>query len=251
MKFGTIVELFIRIKHVLLGGFREMLLKQYKEILLFMLVYWIICLFMFFQEFSFLYLMLSWNALLAVLPLIFIKKSEICMEQGKLSNSIFWMIPWLFFFPNSVYLVTDFIHISKDVFIWTVEVPRYSLESGTIYSNDIMIWVKLLIIGVEFFFALLVGFESFYIFEKNIKNMTSKLGSFLGVLAVSFLSGLGVYIGRFLRFNSWDILFNPIGLISGIISNLDNFTIQFIFIFNIFIIGSYSIYRIFRRIVNS
>ena len=204
--------------------------KKYKEMLLFMLVYWLICLFVFYQDFSFLYLMLSWNILLAVLPLIFIKKSEICMEQGKLSNSIFWMIPWLFFFPNSVYLVTDFIHISKDVFMWTVEVPRYSLESGTIYSNDIMIWAKLLIIGIGFFFALLVGLESFYIFEENIKIMTSKFLSILGVLVVSFLSGVGVYIGRFLRFNSWDILINPIGLISEITSNLDSFTIQVILI---------------------
>lgn len=225
--------------------------KKYKEMLLFMLVYWLICLFVFYQDFSFLYLMLSWNILLAVLPLIFIKKSEICMEQGKLSNSIFWMIPWLFFFPNSVYLVTDFIHISKDVFMWTVEVPRYSLESGTIYSNDIMIWAKLLIIGIGFFFALLVGLESFYIFEENIKIMTSKFLSILGVLVVSFLSGVGVYIGRFLRFNSWDILINPIGLISEIISNLDSFTIQVILIFTIFIVGSYSIYRIFRRIITS
>lgn len=225
--------------------------KKYKEMLLFMLVYWLICLFVFCQDFSFLYLMLSWNILLAVLPLIFIKKSEICMEQGKLSNSIFWMIPWLFFFPNSVYLVTDFIHISKDVFMWTVEVPRYSLESGTIYSNDIMIWAKLLIIGIGFFFALLVGLESFYIFEENIKIMTSKFLSILGVLVVSFLSGVGVYIGRFLRFNSWDILINPIGLISEIISNLDSFTIQVILIFTIFIVGSYSIYRIFRRIITS
>lgn len=225
--------------------------KKYKEMLLFMLVYWFICLFVFFQDFNFLYLMLSWNILLAVLPLIFIKKSEICMEQGKLSNSIFWTIPWLFFFPNSVYLVTDFIHISKDVFMWTVEVPRYSLESGTIYSNDIMIWAKLLIIGIGFFFALLVGLESFYIFEKNIKIMASKFLSFLGVLVVSFLSGVGVYIGRFLRFNSWDILINPIGLISEIIPNLDSFTIQFILIFTIFIVGSYSIYRIFRRIITS
>lgn len=225
--------------------------KKYKEMLLFMLVYWLICLFVFYQDFSFLYLMLSWNILLAVLPLIFIKKSEICMEQGKLSNSIFWVIPWLFFFPNSVYLVTDFIHISKDVFMWTVEVPRYSLESGTIYSNDIMIWAKLLIIGIGFFFALLVGLESFYIFEENIKIMTSKFLSILGVLVVSFLSGVGVYIGRFLRFNSWDILINPIGLISEIISNLDSFTIQVILIFTIFIVGSYSIYRIFRRIITS
>lgn len=130
--------------------------------------------------------------------------------------------------------------------MWTVEVPRYSLESGTIYSNDIMIWGKLLIIGIGFFFALLVGLESLCIFEKNIKTMASKFLTFLGVLAVSFLAAIGVYIGRFLRFNSWDILINPIRLISETMSNLDNFTIQFISIFTIFIIGSYNIYKTFK-----
>lgn len=155
------------------------------------------------------------------------------------------------FFPNSVYMITDFIHISNDKFMWIVEVERHSLDSGVVYGRDIIIWAKLLIIGIGFIFALLVGLESFYIFEQNLKEVTSKGLSFTGVLLVSLLSGIGVYIGRFLRFNSWDILFNPIQLIKQIVISIDSFSIQFVTTFTIFIIGCYILYKIFRKTISS
>lgn len=229
----------------------EEFLSKYKEILLFMLVYWFFCFIMVFQDGSFLYLMLSWNVLLAVLPLIFIKNSERSLMQGKLGYSVLWVISWLFFFPNSVYMITDFIHISNDKFMWIVKVERHSLDSGVVYGRDIIIWAKLLIIGIGFIFALLVGLESFYIFEQNLKEVTSKGLSFTGVLLVSLLSGIGVYIGRFLRFNSWDILFNPIQLIKQIVISIDSFSIQFVTTFTIFIIGCYILYKIFRKTISS
>lgn len=232
----------------LTGGFMKIFLKKYKEIIFFMLVYWIVCLLMFFKDTSFLYIMLSWNVLLAVLPLVFILKSETSLMQGRLGHSILWMIPWLLFFPNSVYMITDFIHISNDKFMWIVEVEKYSLDGGVVYSTDIMIWTKLLIIGVGFLFALLVGLESLYIFDKSIGIITLKPVSFLGVVLVSLLSGIGVYIGRFLRFNSWDMLFRPIQLFNQLVIGIDRFTIQFVATFSIFIIGCYILYRIFRRI---
>lgn len=238
-------------KSILVGGFMEGFFSKYKEMLLFMLVYWFFCFIMVFHDGSFLYLMLSWNVLLAVLPLIFIKNSEKSLMQGKLGYSVLWMIPWLLFFPNSVYMITDFIHISNDKFMWIVEVEKYSLDSGVVYSTDIIIWAKLLIIGIGFIFALLVGLESFYIFERNLKEVTSKGISFTGVVLVSLLSGIGVYIGRFLRFNSWDILFNPIQLIKEIVISIDSFSIQFFTIFTIFIMGCYILYRIFRQIISS
>lgn len=231
------------------------LFKKYKEMLLcvfvYMLVYWIACFLMFLMDGSFLYIMLSWNVLLAVLPLVFIKKSEISMIQGKLSHSVYWMLPWLLFFPNSVYMVTDFIHISNDKLVWIVEAEKYSLNRGVIYSTDIMKWAKLLIIGAGFLFALFVGLESLFIFEQNIKKVASKAVSFLGVLAVSLLSGIGVYIGRFLRFNSWDVLIRPIQLYKEVVRGINGFTIQFIVIFAIFIMASFIIFKIFRGIKRS
>lgn len=223
--------------------------QKYRSLILFMLVYWFVCMLLFINTVSFLYLMLIWNTFLAILPLIFIYKCEKSRLFGKRSHYFIWTILWLLFFPNSVYMITDFIHISGDKFIWIVEAEKYSSDSGIIYSSDIMIWAKLLIIGVGFVFALFVGMESFYIFEQNIKAMTSKLVSFLAVLIVSLLSGIGVYIGRFLRFNSWDIFFNPVQLFRQVEINI--FAISFIAAFATFVMGNYILYRVLRKEISS
>ncbi|RFB14880.1 DUF1361 domain-containing protein [Bacillus sp. HNG] len=220
--------------------------EKYKGILLFMFVYWCICFVMLFKEASFLYVMLSWNVLLAVLPLFFVEKAEMTLEQRKIGWSIFWVILWLLFFPNSVYMVTDFIHISNDKFMWLIEVEMYSADTGVVYSNEIMVWVKLLVIGIGFFFAILVGLESFYIFEQNIREKYSMIICYLAILVVALLTGLGVYIGRFLRFNSWDILFSPMQLLKQV-AGIDGFAVQFIITFTIYVIGSYTLYRTFKK----
>ncbi len=223
-------------------------IKKYKEVISLMFVYWLICLLMFFLDVSCLYFMLSWNVLLAVLPLLFISMTELSITKGKPVFSIFWMLAWLFFFPNSVYLITDFIHITRDEFMRIAETGRYTLSTSVVYSNNILIWMKLLIIGVGFFFSLLVGLESFYIFEQNIKVIKSKHLASLGVLIASVLSATGVYIGRFLRFNSWDVLFNPIQLIIEVTSAMNIFTFQFITAFTVFVILCFITYKIFRKI---
>lgn len=211
-----------------------------------MLFYWITCFVMIFLDGSLLYLMLSWNVLLAFIPLVFIKKSEEKLSQAKKSRAIVWMAPWLLFFPNAVYMVTDFIHISDNKFMW---LEKY--YDNYVYSTDILIWAKLLIIGMGFFFALLAGLESLYVFEQNLKNLRSKALSVIGVTVVSLLSGTGVYIGRFLRFNSWDIFTNPGKLISETVKSADLFSLQFILVFTLFIIGTYILYRISRQMISS
>ncbi|HHV99258.1 MAG TPA: DUF1361 domain-containing protein [Clostridiaceae bacterium] len=225
-------------------------LKKYSGIVLFMFAYWFICLIMLFAGGSFLYAMLAWNTLLAVLPLFFINKAEISDKQGKTGRSILWMILWLLFFPNSVYMVTDFIHISGDKFMWIVEAEKYSSNRGVVYSTDIIIWAKLLVIGIGFIFSLFVGLESLHIFEQNIKKKFSRPACWSGVLTVALLSAIGVYIGRFLRFNSWDVLFRPVKLLEQVIAKLDGFTVQFIIIFFLFEICSYILYKTLRGTIN-
>lgn len=225
-----------------MGSFFE----RYKGILLFMFMYFCICLVMLFKSTDFLYSMLSWNVLLAVLPLFFVGKAIVTIGQRKIGGSIFWMFLWLFFFPNSVYMVTDFIHISNEKFMWMIEVERYSQDSGVVYSNDIMVWAKLFVIGMGFFFSILVGLESFYIFEQIIRKNYSKIICYVSIFGVALLTGIGVYIGRFLRFNSWDILFKPLQLLEQVAA-IDEFAIHFIIAFTIFVLGSYILFRTFRK----
>jgi len=199
---------------------------------------------------SFLYAMLAWNTLLAVVPLFFINKAEISGKQGKTGWSVLWMILWLLFFPNSVYMVTDFIHISGDKFMCIVEAEKYSQNMGVVYNADIIIWAKLLVIGTGFIFSLFVGLESLHIFEQNIKKKFSNPARWPAVLTVALLSAIGVYIGRFLRFNSWDILLRPVKLLKQVVAELDVFSVQFIIILFLFETGSYILFKTLRGIIN-
>jgi uncharacterized membrane protein len=227
---------------LLAGGF-----MKDKGVLVIMLGYWGACFAMFCELDRFFYIMLAWNVLLAALPLFFIKRAEQACKQEKKSRSVLWTILWLFFFPNSVYMLTDFIHVAGDKFKLSVKLQEYAASSSVVYSNDIMVWLKLLIIGFGFVFALLVGLESMYIFEQNMRKKFSKLVQWLGILGAVLLSGIGVYIGRFLRFNSWDIFSNPMKLFDQTFTKMNAFTLQFIIAFTVYVFGSYVLYRVFRR----
>ena len=62
------------------------------------------------------------------------------------------------------------------------------------------------------------------------------------MIAISLLNGYGVYIGRFLRLNSWDIL-HPVFLIQKLLGNIDRFTIVFSLMIAVFYLVAYWIFR--------
>lgn len=226
----------------------NLILKKYKGLLLFMGFYWVICFLMLISDVSFLYVMLAWNILLATLPLLFINLSLLQNKINRRVGAIVYGILWLVFFPNSVYMITDFIHISHDKLVWYEEVARYSGSNGTMYSNDIMQWLKLLVIGIGVVYGLLIGMESLNIFYRFLNRKKPKLISFLTIAGVSVISGLGVYIGRFLRFNSWDLLM-PLSLLRGVFTNINTFAIEFIFAFAGFIMIMFILYGLFRKVM--
>ena len=143
-------------------------------------------------------------------------------------------------------MVTDFIHLSKEDYVWIVQSEQYYNETSVEYSTDVFLWIKLLVISLGFLLAMLVGLESLYLFEKIIRKKYSKMICFFVIFGVALLTSIGVYIGRFLRFNSWDIVFYPIELLKETL-NLGMFGIQFIIIFTIFIFSSYILYKIFKK----
>lgn len=219
------------------------LIGNYKGLLVCMLVYWAACSIMLFREWNFLYFMLPWNTFLALLPLVFILKAETANEERRLGWTVVWVILWLFFFPNSVYVITDFIHITNDKFLWLIDVEPYSGDSRVVYSHDIMLWTKLFVIGAGFVFALLAGLESIRVLERMSRKKFSVMICSIGLAGLALLTGLGVYIGRFLRFNSWDIVADPLQLFRQIIIAMDAFAVQFILIFACFVAGTYLLYR--------
>ncbi|WP_246169846.1 DUF1361 domain-containing protein [Alkalibaculum sporogenes] len=190
--------------------------------------------------------MLAWNIFLATLPLIFINYSLLQSKMNKKVWAFIFGVLWLIFFPNSVYMITDFIHISNDNLILYQEVAPYSIDNGIIYSNEIMHWVKLLVIGIGVMYGLLIGLESLNIFYRSLNERIPKLISCLIVAGVSLVSGFAVYIGRFLRFNSWD-LFMPLHLVRAVMANVNIFAVEFTLGFAGFILIIFLLYVLFRN----
>lgn len=145
------------------------------------------------------YLFLVWNLFLAWIPFLLsiIAKNNYFAKTRYFFNFL-WFTIWLLFFPNALYIITDFIHLR----------PR----SGIPYWFDIMILFSFSIT------ALLLGLQSL----KNIidiitqKYKSPKLS--YAPYFLLFLGSIGVYLGRFQRWNSWDIINRPLLIFKDIIS---------------------------------
>jgi uncharacterized membrane protein len=131
---------------------------------------------------------LIWNLFLAWLPLLF--ATVVITFPGK--HYVIWVMGflWLIFFPNAPYLVTDLLHL------W----PRHPVP----YWYDMMMLFSFALVG------LLLGVTSLYLMHLSVMRQYGRVTGWLFVLAALYLAGLGVYIGRFLRWNSWDLLTNPL-----------------------------------------
>jgi uncharacterized membrane protein len=136
------------------------------------------------------FLFLIWNWILAVIPLI-LSLIISTLNNKKSINVLSFIIlgiVWLLFFPNAPYLITDISHLKERAII--------------------PIWFDTLMLFSFAFTGLISGLVSlFYVHQHLMKYCGSKLSwGFIGI--VSILSSYGIYLGKFLRWNSWDILTN-------------------------------------------
>ncbi len=216
---------------------------QYRKNALFTVIYAILCLLLFIESGSFLFIMLVWNIILATLPLVFMNQG---LNKNEKWKKIVYFTLWFFFFPNAIYMITDFIHLTNDQMIWSIQVEPYSGIANTRYSMEIYQWSKLLIISLGAFYALLVGLESMNRFYEYIRTGKGNLVSAIVVVLVSTMAAFGVFIGRFLRFNSWDII-RPFFLIKEIMGSLTGFTWSFIGMYTAFVLVAFVLFRWFKH----
>src|SRR5687767_1598995 len=138
------------------------------------------------------YAFLIWNLFLAWIPFIISYFTYILTMNRRW---IYLFIPiaaflWLIFFPNAPYILTDFQHLaygSKDLPVW--------------YDVIMLIWFA--------FTGLLLGMVSLFLMQEIIRREFGRWVGWGFVALVAGLSSAGIYMGRFLRWNSWDIILNP------------------------------------------
>lgn len=194
----------------------------------------------FFMADAFTYGFLAWNLFLAWIPLGFawlaIKVAD--WKWPTWSQWVF-MFGWLLFFPNAPYLLTDLGHLAR-ITQWNV-VPL---------GFDVVMLLSFVINGFVLAFLSLFLLENVW-----IKRFNTKFANCLSV-AVLVLTGFGMYIGRFLRWNSWDIFFNPISIFTDAVTRLTSpiqhpRTWGFTLLYSSFLVMIYLSIKLWRRQANS
>jgi uncharacterized membrane protein len=139
---------------------------------------------------------LVWNLFLAWLPLVF---ALFALERFSLTNNagdrrgLLMGIAWLLFFPNAPYIFTDLVHVLA------MGRPTF--------------WTELMLILIVALTGFLAGFLSLQVMHGLAIRRWGRAAGWLFVAGVSGLAGFGVYLGRFTRLNSWDVLLNPVQLV--------------------------------------
>jgi uncharacterized membrane protein len=174
---------------------------------------------------TFRYGFLVWNLFLAWIPFVIAYMTYSITLQRK---ALFAIIPisaflWLIFFPNAPYILTDFQHLS------------YETSSAPVWYDVIMlVWFA--------WTGVLLGAISLYLMHEIVKREFGRTVGWVFVFGVSLLSGGGIYIGRFVRWNSWDVFSNPFGFASSIIDQAADPSLRsigFISLYTLFFIFIY------------
>ncbi len=142
---------------------------------------------------SFRYIFLMWNLFLAWIPFQLSLVISSAAQKNKWIK-YFLLAAWLLFFPNALYIITDLMHLGEG-------------------DSNAPLWFDAILLFTSSVTGLIMAFISLYYVEQYLrKNVKAKHVNKL-VVAVLFLGSFGVYLGRFLRWNSWDILANPVSLL--------------------------------------
>ena len=165
------------------------------------------CAFFVFRVFysgSYNYANLLWNLFLAWLPYVF---AVIASSVYGVTPKRWWLIflfgfLWLVFFPNAPYIVTDFYYLD----------PR----------PPIPLWFDISLIAIFAFTGCFLAIASLRFIHIMIDKSLGRIIGWSFALFALGLASLGVYLGRFGRYNSWDILLEPKSLLNELVGNLLN-----------------------------
>lgn len=165
---------------------------------------------------------LIWNLFLAWIPFILAYFAHaISWKRSWVYLAIpFVAFLWLLFFPNAPYMLTDL----------------QDLARGT--GREAPLWYDVIIVVWCSWTGTLLGVISLYLMQDIITRTFNRWLGWVFVFAISGLSSFGIYIGRFVRLNSWDILQNPgetameiLGIVIDPSRRLAAFTMGYTFFF--------------------
>ena len=138
---------------------------------------------------SFTYLFLVWNLFLAAIPVVAAMALRRAMAGNRRRAIVLSAVTWLLFLPNAPYIATDLMHLR----------PRSSVPLW----YDVALLLSCAVTGI------LLGYISVAEVQKAVRARLGNAVTWIGVAGVLFASGFGIYLGRFLRWNSWHVVTQP------------------------------------------
>lgn len=142
------------------------------------------------------YIFLVWNLVLAVIPLL-IAWWLIDRLQNKQSwflwPNILLSLFFIGFLPNTFYLITDFVHLHQ--------------------TDEVSLYFDVVLLSSFVFNGVVLGFTAIFLIHKELLKRLSERKAMTIVAVIFLLASFAAYLGRFTRFNSWDIVLRPAGLL--------------------------------------
>lgn len=180
------------------------------------------------------FVFLVWNTVLALIP--YLISTLLVIYHDKLRTTLSLSLPimlWLCFFPNAPYILTDLFHLR----------PR----------PDVPFWFDLALILFFAWNGLMLGYASLADIHLILNQRFNRFIGWAATLLFLILGGFGIYLGRYLRWNSWDVVSSPTGLIDDITSRILNptgypHTYGVTIIFSLFLILGYVLLQQFSRV---
>ncbi|HHM20784.1 MAG TPA: DUF1361 domain-containing protein, partial [Bacteroidetes bacterium] len=132
------------------------------------------------------YMFLIWNLFLAWIPYLI---SLILDRLPRRWMAVPLLLVWVVFFPNAPYILTDLMHVG--------------------HHPPVPVWYDTVLLFSFAWTGLLLGFLSLMDVQRFLEKNISKRVAGVVVWGVVGLSAFGVYLGRFQRWNSWDVVTQP------------------------------------------
>ncbi|HKH30660.1 MAG TPA: DUF1361 domain-containing protein [Gaiellaceae bacterium] len=180
------------------------------------------------------YLNLVWNLVLAWIPL---GLALIVYDGARRGVAGHWLLSlgalWLLFFPNAPYLMTDL---------------KYLRDVG-----GAPFWFDAVLAGSAAVTGLALGFLSLYLVHAVVQRRFGAVWAWVGVWAILLVGSVGVFLGRYQRFNSWDVFTDPAPIFGDLAKGLSdplNYpkVLAVTTVFSGFLVGGYAIFYALARV---
>lgn len=134
------------------------------------------------------------NLALAAMPAVLGVVADGLDRAGQRRAALVVLLGWLVFLPNAPYLLTDFVHLRE--------------------RAPVPLWFDVALLGSAGLAGFALGAASLVRVHAILRRRFGGALAFAGIVLSSLASGYGIYLGRFARLNSWDLVFRPLAVLS-------------------------------------